>query len=192
MGEVKQLQTWIGIWSGDWNCGYIAGSNHMVGIMMEMHYLTQPPKRYTFEQPKLKEIVESYCVGLTLNLFAGRVLMDINEVRNDIDPDMPADFHMDAYELVSSGDLPKFDSIILDPPYNLRKAREKYNGRYIGLFTKIKNVLPTICNDGARIITLGYDTVGMSKSRGFKKIAVAVICHNGDHNDTLMVVEEKQ
>jgi hypothetical protein len=74
---------------------------------------------------------------------------------------------------------------------SMRKAREKYDGRYIGSFTKLKNLLPQILNNGGRIITLGFDTVGMSASRGFAKIAVCVICHNGDHNDTLGLVEEK-
>ena len=32
-------------------------------------YLTQPPKRYTFEQPKLKAWTESMCKGEVLNLF---------------------------------------------------------------------------------------------------------------------------
>lgn len=158
---------------------------------MKMHYLTQPPKRYTFEQPKLKALVESYCIGAVLNLFAGKVKLDVNETRNDIDSNMPADFHMDAYTLVKNmiEDGIQYDTIVLDPPYNIRKAREKYGGRYIGLFTKIKNELIHICAKDTRVITLGYDTVGMSKSRGFEKIAIAVICHNGDHNDTLMVVE---
>ena len=45
-------------------------------------------------------------------------------------------------------------------------------------------------NDGCIVISYGYDTVGMSKSRGFKKIGVCVVCHNGDHNDTLCLVEQ--
>lgn len=39
--------------------------------------------------------------------------------------------------------------------------------------------------------TYGYDSVGMSKSRGFKKIAVCLMCHGGDHNDTICLVEKK-
>ena len=30
----------------------------------------------------------------------------------------------------------------------------------------------------------------MSKSRGFEKIALAVVCHNGDHDDSFAIVEE--
>ena len=157
---------------------------------MEMTYLCQPPKRYTFEQPRLKEYVERWCKGKVLNLFAGTTKLECDETRVDLDPLTSPDFCMDAYEFVTTTDL-KFDTIVLDPPYNLRKAREKYEGRYIGLFTKVKDKLPQLLNPKGVIITLGYDTVGMSKSRGFEKIAVCVICHNGDHNDTLCVVEQK-
>ena len=110
---------------------------------------------------------------------------------------MPALYHMDAYDFVSwcigeqtKGKSRPVDTIVLDPPYNIRKAREKYEGRWIGKLTKIKNMLPQIIPVGGRIISLGYDSVGMSKSRGFKKIALCVICHGGDHNDTICLIGE--
>lgn len=160
---------------------------------MNFTYLVQPPKKYTFEQPKLKEWVEQNCKGRVLNLFAGKVLLDVDETRVDIDKSMPADYYMNAFDFVNfaieNGMF--FDTIILDPPYNIRKAREKYDGRYIGSLTKIKNILPKIINDDGYVISLGYDTVGMSKSRGFRKIAVCLVCHNGDHNDTICLKEAK-
>jgi len=159
---------------------------------MEFTYLTQPPKKYTFQQPKLREWTEKQCKGKVLNLFAGTTKLNVNEVRVDIDKNVPADYYMEAFEFVNFAKEQgmKFDTIILDPPYNLRKSREKYGGRYIGSFTKIKNALLPLMNDGCIVIHYGYDTVGMSKSRGFEKIGVCVVCHNGDHNDTLCVVEK--
>jgi hypothetical protein len=157
---------------------------------MKMTYLTQPPKRYTFEQPKLRAWVESFCEQPVLNLFAGRTPLSIPEFRVDIEETMPADVHADSYEFICNTRR-KFKTVILDPPYNIRKAREKYEGRWIGRFTKIKNKLNRVLLPDAVVITLGYDTVGMSKSRGFEKIAVCVVCHNGDHNDTLTLVEKK-
>ncbi len=158
---------------------------------MKFTYLTQPPKRYTFEMPKVREWVESWCTGKTLNLFAGRVKLNADEIRVDIDPEMNPDFCMDSYEFVKTYQGEPFETIVLDPPYNLRKSREKYGERWIGSFTKIKNELPRITAQGGRIITFGYDSVGMSASRGFIKIGLCVICHNGDHNDTIGLVEKK-
>ena len=162
-------------------------------MSVDFTYLMQPPKRYTFEQPKLKLWVETWCRGSVLNLFAGRVLLNCNETRVDIDENMPSHFTMDAMDFVEMAIAAnmKFDSIILDPPYNLRKSREKYDGRFIGSLTKIKNKLPQIISLLGRVISLGYDTVGMSKSRGFRKLAICLVCHSGDHNDTIGLVEEK-
>jgi hypothetical protein len=155
---------------------------------VDFTYLAQPPRRYTFEQPQLKLWTEKWCKGKVLNLFAGTTKLNVDEFRVDIDKNCPADWYGDAYEFVTTTDL-RFDTIVFDPPYNLRKAREKYGGRYIGLATKIKNKLPKILNQNGRIISFGYDTVGMSKSRGFNKIAICLVCHNGDHQDTLCLVE---
>jgi len=58
---------------------------------------------------------------------------------------------MDAYEFVKTWKGPKFDTVILDPPYNIRKAREKYNGRFIGKLKKLRKILPRILNDNAII-----------------------------------------
>ena len=158
---------------------------------MEMTYLVQPPRKWTFEQPQLKKWVEQHCEGNVLNLFAGKIKLNVLEYRVDISPEFNPDWCGDAYEFVKNSIGKKqFSTIILDPPYNLRKSREKYGGKYVGSFTKIKNLLPQILSRNGTIITLCYDTVGMSKSRGFEKIAICVICHNGDHNDTICVVEE--
>ena len=159
--------------------------------MIEFTYILQPAKRYTFEQPKVKKWVEKMCIGKVLNLFAGKVKLDVDEVRNDIDIFMPADYHEDAYDFVCNLSDKSFDTVVLDPPYSLRKSREKYEGRCIGSFTKIKDVLPRILKDRGRVITFGYDSVGMSKKRGFEKKAILIVCHSGDHDDTIAIVEDK-
>ena len=68
---------------------------------MDIVYLTQPPKRYTFEQPKLREWVEKQCKGKVLNLFAGRTKLNVDEYRVDFDKEVPADFYGDAFDFVS-------------------------------------------------------------------------------------------
>jgi len=158
--------------------------------MIDFTYLMQPPRKYTFEQPKLREWTEGWCNGKVLNLFAGKIRLNVDEFRVDVSNEFNPDYLGDAYEFVSKI-RKKFDTVLLDPPYNIRKAREKYNGKYIGSFTKIKNEIVRLVNPGGIVITYGYDSVGMSKSRGFKKLAICLVCHSGDHNDTIVVVEQK-
>ena len=160
---------------------------------MEFTYLAQGPKKYTFEMPKLKQWTEQNCIGKVLNLFAGKTLLNIDETRVDLNKDMPADYYMDAYNFVRMAKENKwiYDTVIFDPPYNLRKSREKYLGVYTSELRKIKTILPNILSENGRIISYGYDTTGMGKKRGFEKIGICIINHAGDHNDTLCLIEKK-
>jgi len=156
---------------------------------MNFTYLAQPPRKWTFEQPKLRKWTENNCKGKVLNLFAGKTKLEVNEFRVDLSGEFNPDIVCNAFDFIEETNM-KFDTVILDPPYNVRKSREKYNGKYIGKLTKIKNILKRVLNPGARVISFGYDSVGMSNSRGFKKIGICLVCHNGDHNDTICLIEE--
>jgi len=161
---------------------------------MEFTYLKQPSKRYTFEMPKLYKWVIQNCKGKTLNLFAGKVLLKgIDEIRIDLNKEMPADYYMDAYEfiLIAKENGWKYDTVIFDPPYSLRKSREKYYGIYTSKLRKIKTILPELMNEGSYFINFGYSTNGMGKKRGFELIKICIINHSGDKDDTLCTIEIK-
>lgn len=156
---------------------------------MEFTYLYQPPNRFTFQQPKLRKWVESWCRGKVLNLFAGRTMLCVDEYRVDSNPAMKSDWCGDALEFLKNTNL-KFQSVILDPPYTLRHAINKYEGHFIGGLKRLKDLVPRVLLPSARVISLGYDSVGMSKSRGFKKLALCLVCHSGAYRDTITIVEE--
>lgn len=158
---------------------------------MNFTYLQQPPRKFTFQQPKLKEWTEKWCKGKVLNLFAGMTRLNVDEVRVDINPEMDCDFCIDALDFVSQYDGDSFDTIILDPPYSLRKSMTKYKGAKVSGFKRIKDILPEIVSENGRVISFGYDTVGMAKVRGFRKVAICLVCHGGAHHDTVCLVEEK-
>jgi len=158
---------------------------------LEMNYVLQPPKRWTFEQPKLRLFIEKWCKGKVLNLFAGKTRLNADEFRIDSSNEFKPDYLGDALEFLKTTNM-KFDTIILDPPYSARKSYEKYNGHYIGSkWTQIRRAVVRVCRDNTRVISLGYNSQGMSRSLGFEKVAILLICHNGDHNDTIVTVEEK-
>jgi len=148
---------------------------------IEFTYLLQPPKKWTFEQPKLRKWIEEHCKGKVLNLFAGKTKLNVDEYRIDSSNEFRPDHLGDAL----------VDTIILDPPYSLRKSYEKYKGHYIGSsWTQIRRAVPRVCNKDAIVISLGYNSQGMSRTLGFEKIAILLICHNGDHNDTIVTLEK--
>jgi hypothetical protein len=156
---------------------------------IEFTYLRQQTKKYTFEQLELRTYVEKWCKGKVLNLFAGKTLLNIDEYRVDINFDMPADYHGKAIDFLEQTNL-KFDTAILDPPFSLKQSHKRYNGNYIGSWKLIREKLLKVLNPGAYVISLGYNSLGMSEKLGFKKIAICLINHGGNRNDTICVVEE--
>ncbi len=159
--------------------------------MINFEYIKTPLHRYTFEMKPMRDFVERHSSGKVLNLFAGKTLLALDEVRNDIDPDMPADYHNDALccvESMTQAEM-KFDTIILDPPYSYRKSMEMYGGRKMSRFNALKDALPAILNLGGKVITFGYNTATMGSSRGFSLETVAVFSHGGAIHDTLSGIE---
>jgi hypothetical protein len=149
-------------------------------------------RRYTFESPKIKEWVERNSIGKCLNLFAGKTNSNIDEVRNDIDKDMPAQYHKDALDFILSwseekGDL--FDIVILDPPYSYRKSMEMYKGNYTSRFKLIADSIHRIIKPKGRVISLGYHSTFLGKKRGAELICMAVFAHGGAQHCTIGIIE---
>ena len=57
---------------------------------------------------------------------------------------------------MTNWERPKFDTVILDPPYSYRKSMEMYNGNLNSKFKLIADNLPRIVTLTARIISFGY------------------------------------
>lgn len=167
---------------------------------MKFTYLKTPLYRYTFKNRKVREWVEQNCEGLVLNLFAGQYKLNVDEVRNDLRQDMNADYHMDALEFVKwwtneevgrPRNCTKFDTIVLDPPYAYRKSMEMYEGAVSSPFNQVKNHIQEIMNPNAIVITFGYHSNVMGKTRGYKQEHILLMSHGGAIHDTIAVIERK-
>jgi len=149
-----------------------------------------PLKRYTFEIAKIRKWVETRCEGKVLNLFAGRVELNVDEIRNDIRKEMPAQYHKDALEFIQTWRKENFDTIILDSPYSYRKSMEMYDGAIRSPFKAVKDLIPSILNNWGRVITFGYHSISMGKNRGFDQEEILLINHGGAIHDTIAIVEQ--
>lgn len=159
---------------------------------MKFTYMKTPLNKYTFKNKRIRRWVEDRCEGITLNLFAGVTPLEINEVRNDTDPDAPAEFHQDALELVNEmKGLSKFKTVLLDPPYSYRKSMELYGGRKMSQFNALKNAILDILTDDGIVITFGYHSVSMGKKRGFEQEEIYLMSHGGAIHDTIAVIERR-
>ncbi|MBC9797590.1 hypothetical protein [Sinomicrobium weinanense] len=148
-----------------------------------------PLHRYTFRGKALREWVEQQCEGRVLNLFAGKTLLQVDEVRNDLDPDAPADYHRDALEFLRSWPGEKFNTMLLDPPYSYRKSMELYKGIRCSPFRRLKDTIPSHLEIGGKVITFGYHSVVMGKNRAFVVEKIGIFSHGGTIHDTIASVE---
>ena len=147
-------------------------------------------KRYTFQAPKMRAWVESRAEGRVLNLFAGNTKLTLNEIRVDLDKNMPADFHMDALDFVETWALgEKFDTIICDPPYSYRKSMEMYNGHMNSRFKLVADALPRVIKPDGKVISFGYHSTFMGQKRGFALDELCVFAHGGAQHSTIAIVE---
>lgn len=154
-------------------------------------YICCPLNRYTFSIKPIREWVENECEGLTLNLFAGKTKLNINEIRNDLDKDAIADYHMDALQFLREWNGEKFNTILLDPPYAYRKSMEMYNGIICSPFKQLKDEINRVISDNGKTITFGYHSNTMGKWRGFIIEKIALFSHGGAIHDTIASVERK-
>ena len=157
--------------------------------MIQFDYIKCPLHRYTFSVKNIREWVEANCEGKTLNLFAGRTKLKIDEVRNDLDEEALADFRLDALEFLRTWKGEKFDTILLDPPYAYRKSMEMYKGIRCSPFKQLKDEIPNILNKGGKVITFGYHSNTMGSNRGFHVEKIGLFSHGGAIHDTIASVE---
>ena len=168
------------------------------GEIMKIERKWAMPSMHTFTIKPIAELLKRYNVGKNwIDPFAGE--NSLAEITNDLNPEKPTKYHMEAKEFVESINR-EFDGALFDPPYSLRQIVECYNG--IGIvpdkkwattkfYTDVKDGLAKIIKPGGLCISFGWNTIGLGKVRGFEIIEVLVISHGRLHNDTLVTVERK-
>lgn len=137
-----------------------------MGSSPHFDYIKCPLHRWTFSAGPIRSWVEKTCEGKTLNLFAGRTKLNIDEVRNDLDAEALANYNKDALAFVREWDGEKLDTVLLDPPYAYRKSMEMYKGIKASPFRQLKDAIPGILKRGGLVVTFGYHSNTMGKGRG--------------------------
>lgn len=163
------------------------------GVNIPVVYIRGRISTWTFEDPDIKQWVESHLKGRVLNLFAGKTKLNhIGEiVRVDINEDRDADYHFDALHVSDYFDPRSFDVVILDPPFSEIQSRKHYEGEHAGKFKHIRDQVADLVKPGGKTITFGYHSTGLATTRGFEKQEITLINHGGRFPDTVGTVDQK-
>ncbi|MFA6083416.1 hypothetical protein [Mucilaginibacter sp.] len=157
--------------------------------MIVIDHIRCPLHRYTFTIKPIRDWVENNCEGNVLNLFCGKTPLAVNETRNDLNLEIEADFHLDALELLRTWNGPRFQTILLDPPYAYRKSMELYNGAVCSPFRQLKDAIGKCIMPNGIVITFGYHSVSMGRNRGYTLEKLAIFSHGGAIHDTIASME---
>lgn len=124
----------------------------------------------------------------------------IAKITNDLDPEMNADYCMDALDFLKQFDDNSMDFVLYDPPYSPRQVSECYKklGKTVNMQTtqasfwgNLKKEIARITKPNGIVISFGWNTNGIGKTKGFEIIEILMVAHGGSHNDTICTVERK-
>ena len=157
------------------------------------------PNKWTFTIKPIAELIKDEVGdGIWLDPFAG--MNSPATKRNDINPEMDAQDHMDAIEWLKIQPDNSADGILLDPPYSNRQISEHYKSvgmKVTGWHTSsgwgatLKNEATRVLKTGGKCICFGWNSMGIGKTRGFEMTRVLLVPHGGSKNDTIITVEIK-
>ena len=153
------------------------------------------PNHETFSIKPIKEWIGEV-PPLSIDPFARNSLLATH--RNDLNPRTKADHHLDALEFLRRYEGDYFDMVLFDPPYSPRQLKECYDDigqslhdTKISVWSNWKNEVSRITEPGGIVLSFGWNTGGMGKSRGFEIVEILLVCHGSQHNDTICVRERK-
>jgi len=159
------------------------------------------PNSWTFQVTPIRELVErevNDSGGLWIDPFAGK--SDFADVTNDFNPEIETDYTQKAETFLEQFETGEVDGgVLFDPPYSPRQVKEMYEG--VGLevhmedvqstfYSRKREMIEDICDVGATVVSFGWNSVGIGKTRGFEKREILMVCHGGAHNDTICTVED--
>lgn len=122
---------------------------------------------------------------------------------NDLNPNTAAQQHMEAENFLRGISFAKIipDLVLFDPPYSLTQVSRSYqdiglkfngNENPSGGFPRVRDLISEILSPDGVCLSFGWNSVGLGDRRGFEIIEGLLVCHGGNHNDTICMAEQRR
>lgn len=159
------------------------------------------PNANTFSIKPIKEFIED-------NIQTANVIIDpfansckIGTIRNDLNPAFDTQYHLDALEFLKKMESESADVILYDPPYNASQAKECYDSFGAGkleinvsnnkYWSECKKEVARILRKNGVVMCFGWNSGGIGKNLGMEMTDILMVCHGGNHYDTICTKEIK-
>jgi len=165
---------------------------------MEINRVWSMPNSNTFSIKPIGELIRRYIGGVSIDPFANS--NNLAKITNDLDESFNTDYNIDALDFLKLFDDSSIDIVLFDPPYSPRQVSECYKslGLTVNMKTtqssfwgNMKKEIERIIRPGGIVITCGWNSGGIGKTKGFVQEEILLVPHGGWHNDTIVTVERK-
>lgn len=124
------------------------------------------------------------------------------QLTNDLNPATSAQCHMDAEDFCKQlAGRVTCQIALFDPPYSPRQISECYKGigrevttedtQNAALYKRVRDALDPLMAPGAIVLSFGWSSNGMGKTRDYSIEEILLVAHGGAHNDTICLAERK-
>lgn len=147
---------------------------------MKIERIWAMPNKRTFQIKPIKEL-------LVKEISAGSKVLD----------PFPFDYKEDATDMLNKIRDNSYNYAVFDPPYSPRQLKECYKGKgkydtKASTWSNWKDLLAKKIRNKGKVLSFGWNSGGLGKNRGFKITRILLIPHGGQHNDTIVTVEQKE
>lgn len=166
---------------------------------MKLNRVWSIPSKWTFQIRPIAELLTRYNVGSGwADPFAGQ--SRLCEYRNDLNPANQQPSQVEALDFIQTLSGP-LRGVVFDPPYSLTQVARSYSNFGLkfkgkenptGGFPRVKNAIIALVEPNGVVISFGWNSCGMGKTRGFELEEILLVCHGGNRNDTIVTVERKR
>ena len=158
------------------------------------------PNSNTFDIKCIRKLIQKYLKDemVSIDPFANKC--KLAKITNDLNPEYDTDYHLDAVDFLKQFADNSIDFVLYDPPYSPRQVSECYKklGKTVNMQTtqasfwgNLKKEIARITKPDGIVISFGWNTNGIGKTKGFEIIEILTVAHGGQHNDTICTVERK-
>jgi hypothetical protein len=155
----------------------------------------------TFSIKPVAKLIEQYAKNSCASIDPFANTNKIALITNDLDQSCGCDYSMDAIEFLRSRPDSSADLVLFDPPYSSRQVAEHYKrlGKTVNMETtqssfwgRLRDEIARVTMENGIVISFGWNSVGVGKTRGFEQIELLIVCHGSAKNDTICTVERKR
>lgn len=159
------------------------------------------PHSLTFTIMPIKELIHRYIKPDDVIIDPWANNSKIGTIRNDLNPEMDTQFHLDALDFLKLHSANSADVVLYDPPYSISQASQMYKSygkdklethvSNMGYWGQCKTEVARILKPNGICIICGWSSNGIGLKRNFKLLEILLVPHGGSKNDTIVTVEIK-